>query len=597
MYRFFRNMSIYRRVYHSNLIIAVVSLVLLTVLFSCVYITQTLDRFCSVEEETLNAYSDSITNALYYLDERIITVSQNDRMQVLLANYNTMSEYERYAAADAATRLVVEQLHMIDYVTDVVLLTRNHRVVQVYRGPHDDFSIEEFDYIGLANYSLSSNVNTVIVDPLEYASSYREVNRNGIVYLKRVTDTRNYFSIGYILVYLDKDKLFRLPEPKATAHWCIVDADRDFICSAGGRAEQDGYLADIRRHIAMSDAHFYSRQAGLGTLPALCSIHYVPVLDWHVVSALSFRSILRGISVILITAVLLILAICLIHAYVARSIAYSLDKPMRQILSTLHRVETGDFSLETIEPFRDELAAMQESLNYTIHLLDHMFSNAREDEKIKYRLQLQALQAQMNPHFLMNALNSAVLLAELQGADNIRAFCKALSRLMQNMLKSDEFEAPLSKELSFLEDYTLIMQYRYFNRFRVRYDIQVPDSTPVPRSVLQPLLENALQHGMDEKTPMLDVCLRAWEEASALYIAIEDDGCGIDPDKLSGLLPGDDGGEAEITSGNSIGLKNIDRRLRLAYGAACRLTIESEPGKYTRVTIRLPYRMKEEIHV
>lgn len=102
-YRFFRNTSIYKRVYRSNLIVAIVSLVLLTALFSSIYITQTIDRFLSVEDETLAAYSDSITNALYYLDERIITISQNDRAQALFVNHASMSEYERYAAEDAVT--------------------------------------------------------------------------------------------------------------------------------------------------------------------------------------------------------------------------------------------------------------------------------------------------------------------------------------------------------------------------------------------------------------------------------------------------------------------------------------------------------------
>ena len=477
---------------------------------------------------------------------------------------------------------------MIDYVVDVVLITRNHRTMQVYRGPHDDFSIDEFDYIGMANYSLSSNANTVIVDPQDYASSYREVNRHGIVYLKRITDTRNYFGIGYILLYLDKEKLFNLPESSGAKHHCVVDADKDIIYSTSDEAGQDEYLRDIHRHIAKEENHFTTRKAGLGIFPALCSFQYIPVLDWYVVSAISYQSMLSGITLILASLVALILAIALIHAYVAKSIAHSLDKPMHQILDTLHRVETGDFSLTPIEPFRDELATVQESLNYTIHLLDHMFATVRENEKVKYRLQLQALHAQMNPHFLMNALNSVVLLAELQGADNIRAFCLALSRLMQNMLKSDDFEAPLSTELGFLEDYALIMQYRYFNRFRITYDIRVPETTIIPRSVLQPLLENALQHGMDEKTVLLNIRLAAWREDSALCITVEDDGCGISPEKIRTLLPRDGAAQMEITRGSNIGLKNIDQRLRLAYGAAYGLAIESELGKYTRVTIRLP---------
>ena len=130
------------------------------------------------EADSLNYYSDNIANELYRFDNFIIAISQNPYTQDILQNYFSMSEYERYATIEEITELTVEQLHMIDYVTDVVLITNNHECFQIYRGPHDDFYLEFFDIRELLQQSFSSQTNTTLADISSLTTQNTAGNRN-----------------------------------------------------------------------------------------------------------------------------------------------------------------------------------------------------------------------------------------------------------------------------------------------------------------------------------------------------------------------------------------------------------------------------------
>lgn len=424
-------------------------------------------------------------------------------------------------------------------------------------------------------------------------------NQDGFFYVKRIIDSQNTSSnIGYILAYLDKETFFGLKDDDS-------DNDRQFILSSNlnivynptpssSKKAEQGLLEEIAQNISDGISCFWVGGSMWDDLATMVIYYRIPVLEWYIVRAMPLTVLAGPLATFMIITALLVVALCLVQAYISRSIANSVDIPVKRILSVLHRVETGNFAQDEPEPYQDELAQVQESLNYTIHLLDQLFIKMRKDERKQYDLQLQALHAQMNPHFLMNALNSVILLANLQGAENISAFCGALSRLMQNLLQSSEFDAPLEKELMLLEDYTLIMRYRHFERFRLEYNLCVPKDVLVPRSVLQPIIENSLQHGMDERTTFLTIKLNVYNEGDTLFLVVEDDGKGIPPDRLKHLLPAGSVAQEELKKGKNIGLCNIDQRLRLRFGPRYGLKVESELGLYTRVTIRLPYQMHRQ---
>ncbi len=592
LYTYLRNRKIYARLFKTNLMLAVIPLVLLAALFIIIYVSTSSHWFSEQELETLKNYSGNITNELYHFDSSIVGISQDDRTQYLLNEYIVMSDYEKYHAIDELTAYVIEQLHMLGYVTDVALVTNNYDLLQVFSGPHDDFTPDELDYVSFVKASFLHKSNTFLDDARNYKNANSDQNHNGFLYVKRVTDMENNaIYIGYILAYIDKKTFFNISSSSDKDYY-ILDADGTMVFSSlTPYTTTDAQLFgdDVSNNLRSDAGSFVSGQFKAGRLPSLCAYYRMQLPDWFIISTIPYSVFLSNVWVIVAITLALILLISLTQAFLSSAIAHSMDVPIQQIQQALTRVEKGDFTPDSMQAYKDELATVHNSLNYTITLLGQLFEQTKKDERNKYLLQLQALQSQMNPHFLMNTINSMILLADLQGADNIKAFGRALSRLLRDMLENQQLTASIEKELSLLKDYELIMQYHYFDRFKIDFEISVDTSrTEIPKTILQPMVENALLHGLSETDPFITITIRIYTHQDMLVIEVCDDGLGIEPAHLTQMLTAGFDKKDEKKRSTSIGLHNINKRIRLLYGSDYGLSIESSVKQGTRVIIRLP---------
>jgi signal transduction histidine kinase len=207
------------------------------------------------------------------------------------------------------------------------------------------------------------------------------------------------------------------------------------------------------------------------------------------------------------------------------------------------------------------------------------------------RAELHALRAQINPHFLFNALNT-IRYCVRTDPKNARRLLLDLSEVFQRVLRSGEF-VPLRDELGYVKSYLSLEEARLGERLRVRWD-GILQSEPqnqnesllleqfIPTLTLQPIVENAVVHGIGKRPEGGTITIRVAQSDQHLILEVQDDGIGIEPLRLPGLLK--QCGENETC----IGLRNVDKRLRLLYREDYRLLIESEAGRGTRVSIRIP---------
>jgi two-component system sensor histidine kinase YesM len=228
--------------------------------------------------------------------------------------------------------------------------------------------------------------------------------------------------------------------------------------------------------------------------------------------------------------------------------------------------------------------------------LEHQYLRVQMSER-RYRLktlELLALQSQMNPHFLFNTLEAinwkAVELT--RGPNRINDMIRDLSSILKYVLQSPSGRETLANEIKHARDYLRIQRVRFKGRFSVRWDLQDGlERRKVIRFLLQPLLENAIYHGLREKGDHGLITIRASETRGRLRIVVSDDGVGIPPRRLAEIRRrlDDEGGDAETGPG-AIGLANTNRRIRLTFGTDYGLRVESEPGRGTSVTVELPSR-------
>jgi two-component system sensor histidine kinase YesM len=243
------------------------------------------------------------------------------------------------------------------------------------------------------------------------------------------------------------------------------------------------------------------------------------------------------------------------------------------------------------------LAVMAWGVNLMAREISGHMSRLLADEKNKRDLEYRMLQSQINPHFLYNTLNSIKWMAAIQNATGIVEITSALSRFLKTVSRDIRKVVPLGDELALLEDYLVIQKYRYGGS--VSFEKQINDQalldTPIPRFTLQPLVENAIFHGIEPKG-MGRIILDARRQDGDVLVSLTDDGAGMSAEILEGIRadrtrPVREPPEPEASQdpqSRSVGIRNVDERLRYAFGEAYGLSIQSEPGSYTEVTIRLP---------
>lgn len=272
-----------------------------------------------------------------------------------------------------------------------------------------------------------------------------------------------------------------------------------------------------------------------------------------------------------------------------------INVPIRAISKKMSEISRGDFSLDPSIEWEHELGDIGKGINRLSQDVVKLMENRLEDAKQKRELEYQVLQSQINPHFLYNTLNSIKWMATIQNAGGIAEMTTALARLLKNISKGTRQLIPLREELDLLRDYVLIQNYRYGGIVEVSYS--VPDDAlldyVIPKLTLQPIVENAIFHGIEPKggNGLITVSLRG--EDQELFIDVTDNGVGMSQELIAQVLSGE-GHDTKADSFRKVGVYNVDLRLKYTFGENYGIRIDSREGEYTTMTVVLPLRKENE---
>ena len=285
---------------------------------------------------------------------------------------------------------------------------------------------------------------------------------------------------------------------------------------------------------------------------------------------------------------LLILCSVLIGAAMLWVLSRSINRPILRLQSRMEAISQGDFSPDPSIEWDNELGDVGRGVNHLSQSVEELMKRRLADEKARQDLEYQMLQSQINPHFLYNALNSIKWMATIQSAHGIAEMTTSLSHLLKSIAKGRQVLIPLREELSLVRDYFVIQKYRYGGAITLEEDLESGlDDIPIPRFTLQPLLENAIFHGIEPKGGAGTVALCARHTGETLTLTVTDNGVGMEPEQAAALLAGQRDGSDGLFQ--QIGLYNVHRRIQYEFGPDYGLSVESEPGVYTRVAVRLPF--------
>ena len=301
----------------------------------------------------------------------------------------------------------------------------------------------------------------------------------------------------------------------------------------------------------------------------------------------NFFMVMIRFSIIAFAAILIL--IVLLSYYIPLSIT----RPIRKLSEVTDQVAKGDLTVRSDIRTGAEVGMLSDSLNTMIDKINELLEQVKKEQIRLRKAEFELLQSQINPHFLYNTLDTIVWLAEAGEQKKVVKMVGSLSEFFRTSLNQGKDIISIKEELQHVRSYLEIQQVRYQDI--LQYDIQVEEELYkylIPKITIQPLVENALYHGIKNKRGVGKIIISGRQEEDHFSILIEDNGIGISEERLSQVRAGV---KNKVSTGKDIyGLYNVNERIRLNFGEKYGIFIESTYGKGTVVSVILPY-MQEQL--
>lgn len=410
------------------------------------------------------------------------------------------------------------------------------------------------------------------------------VNGNVISFVVPIFEPQSGYRLGFLVIDINRSYLEEIVATTtggADEKVLIVTAENETILSYPYTANLSGVTEQYPQLLKQEQTQINGRIFGQESIIVSDSISYS---NWRIVRMIDTAKInasMNQLGQIGLLALLLFLIISFVASY---RLSIYFTKPIIELNRKIKQFEKGNMDTRIDIIRTDELGQLSNSFNKMVVKLDTLLHRTIEEEQKKSEMEFELLQSQINPHFLYNTLDSIRWLAVIQNVDNIGHMTTSLIQLLKYSISHKGRMVALSEEINMIKNYITIQKYRYGDIFEVEFDIQDEAcDCCVLNLILQPLVENAIYHGMESREEggiiRIEAHIRSGER---LEISVIDNGSGMDENEWrSGA-----GSIKKMHTG--IGLRNVEERIKLYFGEQYGLRIGSGIGEGTRMTIALP---------
>lgn len=448
----------------------------------------------------------------------------------------------------------------------------------VYRTQEDEEELERFIE------KIKEDSGPVIVDDLVHEGEKL------LVFAEEIEDTQGN-QIAYLCANIEERKLsyeyFAQPENEDISKICLV---RNGSVVASGSLSQMGKIFDEDEKYQQWTGKRSAAGADKENIYIYCEGSFSGCGIFAQAKRSVILSDLRDMQKYIagIAAALGVLALAA-AVYLTR-IVY---RPIQKLTVTMKQVSEGEISTRAEVVSRDEIGMAAEEFNRMLDRIEELIARLIEEEQMKKDAELEALQYQITPHFMYNTLNSVKCYAMICGQKQIAGVIEDFVELLQTCISKKGTFLTVAEEMQVLQNYIRLQEFRSGETFQVRYETaQEAQQCLVPRLILQPLVENAILHGMDLKRGQNELLIRAIIKNGVLYLEVKDNGRGMSQEQIQELLTK----KVKKTKGlTAVGIPNVRDRLKLYYGDKAELSYEST-GEGTIAKIYLPEIRSGEIN-
>lgn len=404
---------------------------------------------------------------------------------------------------------------------------------------------------------------------------------NAFVFLNILRRVRNSDGhvVGYVAVDVYQDAVGNLADGLVFSDLLLIDTE-NYVVSSLIHTERHGDFSRFPELAALTFPFESKSYVSEGTIVSTASIPNTPLVLAGITDTTIFQQNIEGFFLVI---VLIMVAGTCLAALLAYFFSRSIARPVNRLASSMYQVESGNLAVRVPESRILEIGQLERSFNAMVTQITSLLVLTREEEAKLREAERKALEAQMNPHFLYNTLNTVKAIAKLHGEQEILTITTRLGKLLRNAIDNRDADISLRESFSLVESYLTIQRIRFGEKLRtiVELDERIAD-VRTPKLLIQPLVENALIHGLEPKTGVWRLTVRGELKDKGIIITVADNGVGIPGETASGNL--EDSGSTD-----HVGLSNIHRRLHLRYGSKGRMFIDSKVGEGTLITILIPH--------
>ncbi|HEY8401949.1 MAG TPA: sensor histidine kinase [Cytophagaceae bacterium] len=436
-----------------------------------------------------------------------------------------------------------------------------------------------------------SNYMWMYRDIADLFKTHRNVDHSKVfTYVRKLYSLNNKY-LGIAVIDIKVDDLLSALRSSYNGQWLAYLLDSGTILLPDDQADEDVKLVDI--NAKQSVGHFVNEDK----LYLYQKLEEYDLMLVHKVSMKALIQSSRTGNINIILSVVFGILLLVIATYLILNILFS---KIRQIIHVMNEVARGNFNIRIPVEGNNEIGQIANDFNTLIERVNNLVDNLIKKEIAQREAQLKALQYQINPHFIYNTIDSfrmkMVLIGEYETAEVITDFGKMLRYNMTD----ESMHTTIAEEVEYVKKFLNLQKFRYGERISLNIELPVElKRAKILRFILQPIVENSLSHGLTGIDQKVNIDIFFQLKNNMIAITVQDDGVGIDPVRLEEIkrqlyaqteynevVHKDDSG--------SIGLININQRLKLYYGEQYSIQIESKVNEYTKTVISIPYQEIDE---
>ena len=590
--------SIHRKLMVSFVCIALIPLLIFGWLSYISYLNIIENMTYEYNYQMLRTFSQKLENYFTQIEQLSYTV-YHENIQKIFERENDIDDFDRIRAIldiDTEFQRQMDFYNFRGVISSIIILKNDGSVF--YDSTHSisvgyDFMAQEwFDSI------MTRQEKSIILGP--HSQNYIMGSPLGsdmqgdkyLSYIRKIGSINMAdVGLGIIIINIIVNEIKKILEP------LILHEDGEIIVTDNKNRRVVYYASDDRKPVDVSFKEETFNQSGYYTekindINYFTTYYHSDIMKWTILCRKNIRNMIKDSVKMKYTAVIMMVISFFVAVMVSVLLSYGLVNPIKKLKRIIRQARDGNLDIQVPLLSNDEIGELGSAYNEMIERIKYLIEKVLKTQLNEREAQLNALQSQINPHFLYNTLETMVSIAYEEGVEKLGGMAKSLSSMFKYSTKVGERIVTINDEITHVRNYLDIILVRYEDKFEVNLQIQDElKKYKILKFVLQPLVENSIHHGLEMKLGKGQVVIRAEEKDEIIEICVQDDGVGMSVERLTEVrrfLNESHLTTLSCSSNGRVGIKNVHERIRLYYGPEFGLSIHSEVGRGTVVTMRIP---------